>query len=391
MFTISNLPPHFLFFTLGMGVFLLGLIATYLCHPLAELISFIDDPDNIRKFHHIPTPSTGGIGMAVAFSTGLALILLYAEHLLTDSLYKFIPYFAASGAIIVLTGIKDDFHGLSSKPKFFMQTMASLIIIVGLHNTYFVTHSSVLGWGYAYQVILYALFALWIVSNCNSINLIDGVDALAGSVSLSIIAGIGALAFMWSVVDVVPFLIPMGFAIAAFLLFNRPPASIFMGDSGSMLIGLTLAVCSIIVGLQAPHWMYGLSLIILFGMPLSDTILSIVRRLKSSMNPFESDSNHLHHVIQRYYKSPYMAVFIMTSLSTIFVILGVLLANTNNATLFFAAYGLLLALFLLTTVIYSYNLDKSSTFISHPNISLGQKKNGSSSTSKNGQKEHIVM
>ena len=391
MSTISHLPPYFLFILVGISVFILGLIATYLCHPLAELVSFIDDPDNIRKFHDIPTPSTGGIGMAFAFSAGIALILSFAENLLTESFYEFMYYFAAAAALIVLTGIKDDLHGLSSKPKFFMQTLASLIIVVGLHNTYFVTHSSVAGWGYGYQLILYALFALWIVSNCNSINLIDGVDALAGSVSLSIIVGIGSLAYLWSIVDVIPFLIPLGFAIAAFLLFNRPPASIFMGDSGSMLIGLTLAVSSIIVGLQAPHWMYGLSLIILFGMPLTDTILSIVRRLKSSMNPFESDSNHLHHVIQRYYKSPYMAVFIMTTLSTIFVILGVLLANTSNSILFFAAYGLLLVLFLLTVAIYSYNLEKSSTFISHPSILLGQKKNGSSSTSEDPPKKHITM
>jgi len=271
-----------------------------------------------------------------------------------------------------------------------MQALASIIIVVGLHNTYLVTHSSVSGWGYISQLALHSLLILWIVSNCNSINLIDGVDALAGSVSLSIIAGLGSLAFMWSIYDVVPFLLPLSFAIGAFLLFNRPPASIFMGDSGSMLIGLTLAVSSIIIGLQAPHWMYGLSLIIMFGMPLTDTILSIVRRVKYSVNPFESDSNHLHHVIQRYYKSPYMAVSIMTTFSAIFVILGTLLANTTNVILFFTTYGLLLILFLLAVVIYSHNLNKSTTLISHPNIMLGEQSNGSSRASKNGKKEQLA-
>lgn len=387
MFTITALSPHIWLVVVGFCVFLLGLLAIYLCHPLAEVISFIDDPDNIRKFHEIPTPSTGGIGIAFAFSAGVLFILSFGEDLITESLQHFIYYFAAAAAVIVFTGIKDDLHGLSSKPKFLMQALASIIIIVGLHNTYLVTHSSISGWGYANQLALYALLTLWIVSNCNSINLIDGVDALAGSISLSIIAGIGTLAFMWSIFDVVTFLVPLGVSIAAFLLFNRPPASIFMGDSGSMLIGLTLAVSSIIVGLQAPHWMYGLSLIILFGMPLTDTVLSIVRRLKSNINPFESDSNHLHHVIQRYYKSPYMAVFIMSTISTIFVILGILLANTTNILLFFTAYGLLLLLFSLTVVIYYHNLNKGNTFISHPSIFLDKKKNGSSSARRKARLE----
>ena len=389
MFTISYLPPQLSLFLVGLIVFLLGLFAIYLCHPLAEIISFIDDPDNIRKFHEIPTPSTGGIGMTFAYLIGVSLILSFSGDMLTNSLQDFVYYFGASTIIIFLTGIVDDLHGLSSKPKFFMQILASILLIIGLHNTYFETYSSVAGWSYAGQFFLYSLLILWIVSNCNSINLIDGVDALAGSVSLTIIAGIGSLAFMWSIFDVVPFIMPLGFAILAFLLFNRPPASIFMGDSGSMLIGMTLAVCSIIVGLQAPHWMYGLSLIILFGMPLTDTLLSIVRRIKYNINPFESDSNHLHHVIQRYYKSPYMAVSIMTTFSTLFVILGVLLANTNNTTLFFTAFSLLLILFSITVFIYIHNLDKGNTLISQPKILISKEINGTSRASKNGKKEHI--
>jgi len=345
-------------------VFLSGLTTIYFCHPFAEFIRSIDDPDNIRKFHKIPTPSTGGIGISIAFGIGCLVLLLFEQTLFTNLLDEFVLYFTGALTIIVLTGLTDDLRGLNSKMKFVFQLLASILLIYGLDQTYIAYHPSYAGLHWGGKILLYSVIILWIVGICNSINLVDGVDALAGSLSLTIIAGLSALVLLWALFDALFILVPLSAAIGAFLMFNRPPASIFMGDTGSLLIGFSLSVASVIIGLFAPHWMYSLSFLIIFGMPILDTILSIVRRVKGKMSPFESDNNHIHHLIQRYYKSPFMAVAIMTTISIFFCILGILLANTVNTILFFSAYGILLILGIVLVGLYSINLNKKESVLS---------------------------
>lgn len=353
----------------GLVALFVGLIAVYFSHHLAEFTNLTDDPDLVRKFHEKSTPTSGGIGIGVGYLAGFITFVITGSEFITDPLQLFFVYFSIGAAVIFATGLYDDIFGLSSQPKFLLQGVAALIIIYGFDTQLISTHASYADLGVAPKTVLYALIGLWLVSGCNTINLIDGVDGLAGSITITILFGLGVISLSWNVLEAGVFIYPMAGAILAFLYFNRPPASIFMGDTGSLLIGFSLSTAIIVMGLYAAHWMYSLSLIILFGVPLLDTVLSIIRRVRDQKNPFESDSNHIHHLIQRHYKSPYMAIVILSTVSLLLVLLGILLANTTSSVLFFTVFGITMCLFLIVAITYTIQLRKQGSII-HENLKL---------------------
>ena len=355
---------HVMLLSLAMSfLFLFGIMAIYLCHHLASTIKSIDIPDNLRKGHKIPTPSTGGIGIFLTFLVGLIFALKQPVYAFSDELLSFAPYFLFSICLIAATGFYDDVKGLSSKPKFTLQIAASLIIVVGLDQTLLASSITYSELPIYTKLLLHSLFILWIVANCNAVNLIDGVDGLAGSIALTIIAGLCALAGYWGQYDMILILLPLAAAILPFLVFNRPPASIFMGDTGSLLIGFVLPVLALVIGLNSPHWSYNIILIAFFGVPLLDTVTSIFRRVSMGINIFESDNNHAHHVIQRKYKSPGMAILVMVALSIIFQTYGLWLATLTTVADMVIAVGTFILSAASFVVYYYLNLmNKNSYF-----------------------------
>ena len=352
-----------IWFGAALLTFLVGMVAVYICHPLAQWLNIVDSPDKVRKFHKNPTPTTGGIGIAIAFYTGMLTLNYFAGDFITGSMADFMVYLVVGSVVIVTTGFLDDLHGFSSRPKFILQILAATIIVFGLDQTFIENHASYGNLGFVGKFGLYALITLWLVSNCNSINLIDGVDALAASVSLTIGLGLTVVGFIWGNSDVLLLMIPLLGAIGAFLMYNRPPASIFMGDTGSLLIGFVLSTGSVVLSLNAPKWIFTFGIVAMFALPLLDTILSIIRRVKENQNPFESDSNHVHHVIQRYYKSPYMSIGIMTTFSALMVLMGVLLSNISNEMLFFSSIAIMGLLFAGLIALYVVGLNKSNSVL----------------------------
>ena len=323
-------------------LFLFGIMAIYLCHHLARAIKSIDIPDNLRKGHKMPTPSTGGIGIFLTFLMGFTLALKQPVYAFSDELISFVPYFLFSVCLIAATGFYDDVKGLSSKPKFTLQIAASLIIVVGLDQTLLASSITYSELSLYTKLLLHGLFILWIVANCNAVNLIDGVDGLAGSIALTIIAGLCALAGYWGQYDMILILLPLAAAILPFLVFNRPPASIFMGDTGSLLIGFVLPVLALVIGLNSPHWSYNIILIAFFGVPLLDTVTSIFRRFSMGKNIFESDIFHLHHELERKHQSSGIVVLIMGGVSIMMQGYGFWLATLASRNEVIIALGILI-------------------------------------------------
>ncbi len=284
------------------GSFWLPLIVTILLVPAVSAVAirkgWVDAPDAKRKLHARPTPSIGGI--AIAAGMGAGLVYLGA----VDASMPFgiaFPSFQLwlGAAMMFLAGVYDDIYGLGFKRKFVVQICAAYVLMhagyrLDLASLPFVELD-------AYHEALYAipLTLVWIVGIINAVNLIDGLDGLASGVVMIAFASL-ALAFgLHGQVGVAVLAFPVAGALAGFLVFNSNPASIFMGDSGSLLLGFLLAAFSLqghahaepLIALAVPA--------VALGLPILDTAMSIVRRVLQKKAICAPDHDHIHHRLTR--------------------------------------------------------------------------------------------
>lgn len=307
---------------------LVAFLSTILLVPVVRYLAlqfgWVDKPDAVRKLHALPTPNVGGLAIAAGFAIGL-LFLQIASH--TWSLDLALPStsFWICSLIILCAGFYDDTRGLGFKAKFAVQIVVAYVL---LHAGYRVDVSSLpfIGAGIFDQALFsIPLTVIWIVGVINAINLMDGLDGLAAGVvliaflSLSLIFGVqGEYGLMLKGLVI-------GAALFAFLVYNFNPASIFMGDTGSMFLGFMLASYSLE---GKPHADPVLSLIVpvvVLGLPVLDTGLSIVRRFVERKALFSPDSDHIHHRLMRM-GSTRMAVLLLYAAALWFGVAAVLLS-----------------------------------------------------------------
>lgn len=343
-------------------VLLLSLGLTHLSILFAHSHNINDHPDEFRKFHANPTPSTGGLAIGIAFLIGLLLnnMVHPSSH---NEIFNFLWYFFTGSIVIFATGIYDDIIGLSSLPKFSFQILATIIVLIGFYNEIFPRFADIEYINVWVLVAVFFLFGFWVVANTNIMNLIDGVDGLASTVALTEIFGLIIISISWQSELINTFTIPLAAAIIGFLVFNKPPAYVFMGDTGSLLIGFAIAIISLLTCLYAPHWHYSFALVVLPAVAGVDTLFSLIRRLKKGVNPFESDHSHIHHILQKYFKSPALTDIILGSVSLIFVMIAILLANLSDDILYFSVLGILIVLVISLSVIYYLKMDSINAIV----------------------------
>jgi len=276
---------------LGTTAFLLCLALTPLCRNLFLYLNIVDRPDTDRKFHRGLIPRVGGIPIVLSYIGAIGLILLVAPRAATLSiqhrelLWSLLP---ATG-LVFLVGVVDDIFGLKPWQKLAGQTAAAaLAISLGARLE--------LG-GPIFIWLSIPLSLLWLLACTNALNLIDGMDGLA--------SGIGLLATLATLLAAI-FSHNLGLAVAtapmvgcllAFLRYNFNPASIFLGDCGSLTIGFMLGCFGLIwsrhngslIGIAAP--------LMTLALPLIDVCLSIGRRYLRSAPIFQGDRGHIHHMI----------------------------------------------------------------------------------------------
>ncbi|MFQ5700485.1 MAG: MraY family glycosyltransferase, partial [Acidobacteriota bacterium] len=210
------------------------------------------------------------------------------------------PYLGlmAGGFLIVALGVYDDIKGLRAPVKFAVQTLAALIVI-GM-GTCVESFTNPLGGSFEVGWLGIPVAVLWIVGVTNAMNLIDGLDGLA--VGSGSIAALGLFAIAVTV-TLNPFVATVAIVLAGagvgFLRHNFHPARMFLGDSGSMFIGFTLAVLGIEGSLKASAATVLFLPIIVLGIPIFDTLFAILRRAKRRVNPFKADREHIHHRLVR--------------------------------------------------------------------------------------------
>lgn len=278
---------------LGITAFLFCLVLTPLCRNLFLYLNIVDRPDTDRKFHRGPIPRIGGIPIVLSYVGGLGLLVLLAPNGATisvqhrDLLWSLLP---ATG-LVFLTGVIDDIFGLKPWQKLAGQTAAAVLAIsLGARLADFAGQPASV-W------LSVPLSLLWLLTCTNALNLIDGMDGLASGVGLlATLATLLAAIFSHNL-GLAMATVPLVGCLLAFLFYNFNPASIFLGDCGSLTIGFMLG-CFGLVWSRRTGSMLGIAApLMTLALPLIDVCLSIGRRYLRSVPIFKGDRGHIHHMI----------------------------------------------------------------------------------------------
>jgi UDP-GlcNAc:undecaprenyl-phosphate GlcNAc-1-phosphate transferase len=267
---------------------------------LADRYQMVDFP-NPRKVHVRPVPRIGGLAMAA----GVFIPIIFWA--IADD---FVRAFIAATSVLVVFGFIDDMKGLGYQAKFGGQILAALVVIFygGLRIS---SLGSLLpGDVQLAEWFKIALTLVTIVGVTNAVNLADGLDGLAGGISLLSFCCIGYLAYLDGSNTVLLITMAVAGAIFGFLRFNTHPASLFMGDTGSQLLGFSAVVLAVKTTQGNTPLSPVLPLIIL-GLPVLDTLTVMVHRISRGRSPFSPDKNHFHHRLISLGLSHSEAVFVI--------------------------------------------------------------------------------
>jgi UDP-GlcNAc:undecaprenyl-phosphate GlcNAc-1-phosphate transferase len=350
----------------SMLAFLGSLVLVYLNHFFSEVTNIHDIPDTIRKFHPAKTPSSGGLGFGIAFFGVVVASVNYRLFSTTPFFQSWFPFFMTGAVIVFVLGIIDDIKGLRSVLKFGVQMAAGLIVSIGILKSYNQTTSASFPWYVEIGIVL--MFTFLVLASCNAVNLIDGIDGLAASQSTIILAGLGAVASAWGISDMNFVIFPLIAAVVGFLMFNRPPATIFMGDTGSLLLGYSIISIILFLGTHAPGWYHFFGLLAMLGIPYLDTLLAIIRRRARGQSAFEPDREHIHHLMQGYFRSPGMSVAIISGVTMLLIATAILLAHTSDISLYLTILSSLMALLAVLSISYYKKVSvlENSDISGHP-------------------------
>jgi UDP-GlcNAc:undecaprenyl-phosphate/decaprenyl-phosphate GlcNAc-1-phosphate transferase len=278
-------------------VFITSILVTVLLVPLAKSSAFlfnaIDKP-SARKVHAGPMPRCGGIALVGGFLCAVLLGLLLAFVFGRFHINYFAVLGVIAGAVLIFfIGLVDDIKGISPSKKLLLQIFAASVPVVMGVSIQFISipFTGVLLLG----VFSVPLTLLWIVGATNALNFIDGLDGLASGVSAIAAATLFVVALKMHQPGAAMILAAVAGAAIGFLRFNFHPASIFLGDSGSLFLGYILASASIIGVLKSTIIFALLIPVFILGVPIFDTASVIMRRMRDGHPIFYADRRHLHH------------------------------------------------------------------------------------------------
>jgi len=302
-----------------MQVFIISMlvcaILILLLRKVAHRLDIVDRPGG-RKQHEHPTPMVGGLAMFIA---------VLAALFIGDALHGNVTTLLECAAVLVMLGVLDDKHGLSVSLRMMIQVFLVSVVIVGAGGT--ITHLGAL-FGRDIPLGMFAIpfSVIAFVGGINAINMIDGTDGMAGKMALITTLGVATIFYLAGAVELLPLTWAMLGALVGFLLFNSrlfvKRAWVFMGDSGSMWLGLVLGWFMAQVtqgGVSAEPAL----VLWLFGIPLIDTLVVMARRMKRKQSPFAGDRTHIHHVLEHAGLSVRRTVLVLSLAQLVLVGIGV--------------------------------------------------------------------
>lgn len=299
-----------------MMVFATALCVALVATPVirrAALRWRLGDKPNGRRSHQQLIPHLGGIAMVLGVAAAFAVEAIRSSGHLTGG-----ALLTAALLVIVILGLIDDMRSLRARHKLLVQILAAAILVaqgVRLQTGVFVLDGA--------SIFLAALTLTFLVGMLSSVNLIDGHDGLAGGVALLSAATFGVIGAMVGSPDVVVLALAVCGACLGFLVFNFPPARIYMGDTGSMMLGMVLGVAACMVSMKAPSLNTFAAVCFALGVPILDTLLAIARRVALGAPVCAADSLHMHHVLRDSGLSPRRTLAVLTGMQSFFSLLAV--------------------------------------------------------------------
>jgi len=338
-------------------IFACSALTSYVVTPIvksgAQHIGLVDVPGD-RKVHEVATPRLGGI--AIIFGFGFPLLLLAANQHAAGLVSKNLTYlFAvlASGSLIIGLGVYDDLIGTNAPQKFVVQFDPALILVAFGFKFDFITAA-----GQRLELGLLGSIAsvLWIVGVMNAMNFIDGMDSLATVVALTIAIAFSVIAVLRNDVFSLVIMTSLTGSLIGFYPWNKPPAKIFMGDTGALFIGLLLAAGSIARPSKSPTALLIGGPMLALALPVLDTLIVMKQRFSGPGTPaasrlgrvFTADRRHIHHILVSRYGTPGKVIVRIWLVTLLFAAAAVMTVVQQTKIIGYAAGGIgLLALLLL--------------------------------------------
>jgi UDP-GlcNAc:undecaprenyl-phosphate GlcNAc-1-phosphate transferase len=313
------------YWLVGLVSLIVAVAATWLCEKIALRLGIVDKPDNLVKTHRKPIPYLGGVGIFIGLAAGIltALVCLPADY--PPIARKWLLGIISAGAIACAVGCIDDLVDIRPWQKVLGQVAAGLVLVaVGITPTLYSLDQPA-------KLIVDTVFVMvFVLGATNSLNLLDGLDGLCAGVTIVCAGGMLLLAMLMGSVqsglqgDPVRAIVCLALlgSVCGFLPFNYHPARIFMGDAGSLLLGLNMAALIILFAEKTPQFWLGS--VVIFGLPILDTAVAFARRLVNKRPLFVSDRGHIYDQMMDRGLSVRKTVALCYGLTALYAIMGLI-------------------------------------------------------------------
>jgi UDP-GlcNAc:undecaprenyl-phosphate/decaprenyl-phosphate GlcNAc-1-phosphate transferase len=306
---------------------LLSLLLTPIAGRLGERFGAMDVPDE-RKVHKCPTPRTGGIAIFISFFVTLVACRMLGTDV--SRLLVFDTYavaFTIGACIIFAVGLWDDFVWLNPRLKLLFQVLAATVAFAGgLEVKSFHAFGFSLHFGY----FSYFVTVFWFLLLINAVNLVDGLDGLAGGIVMFASMVMVAMGVMKGNFMHAALFLALAGSILGFLRYNFAPAKIFLGDGGSYFLGYAVAGLAVMGSAKTPVGVALLLPLISLGIPVFDTILSPVRRFLLGRRIFQPDKSHFHHQLLKMGLTRRKAVLFIYAITIALCLIAVVTINLRD-------------------------------------------------------------
>lgn len=296
-----------LYLLIFITTFTLALVSTPFAIEKLVKLDIVDRPGG-RKLHSTNIPRMGGI---IIYIISVTSFLFYSTNL------YYVTLLILPSLILVICGILDDIRNITWRTKFLFQTLTAVGLVSFLSN--YLTSVQLFGINFP-QPYSYIVLTVFIIGVINSVNLMDGMDGLVSGFSLVVFIVIFGLAFGTNNTILLVLTASLAGSTLGFTKYNYYPAKIFLGDTGSLTLGFFLVLSSILLSLNNTTGSIDLTFtVILFGLPVLDTLKVMVVRIIKKKNPFLADRNHLHHIIVGSHVNHKTTVFIIHCFTLLFI------------------------------------------------------------------------